>query len=232
MPSADHRRLKLLIVDDHEVVREGLVAALREDSRYEVVGSVGDGRAALESARRALPDIILLDLRLPDVDGAALCRRLRKGFPSTAVVILSTYLSEGTVRSALEAGAAAYVTKAAGLPELKSTLERVAARGPGAADESAPQIVEYLHRLVSIRMDVSQPTPQQGRVLELAAQGLTNKEIGARLYVSESTVRFHIQKLKEKVGAHTKTELIAKSIRTGLISPAYEDTAAPDAEAR
>jgi DNA-binding NarL/FixJ family response regulator len=232
MLGPDHRRLKLLIVDDHEVVREGLVAALREDTRYEVVGSVGDGRAALECARRELPDIILLDLRLPDVEGAALCRRFRKGFPSTAVVILSTYLSEGTVRSALEAGAAAYVTKAAGLPELKSTLERVAVRGPGAAHESAPQIVEYLHRLVSSRMDVSQPTPQQGRVLELAAQGLTNKEIGARLYVSESTVRFHIQKLKEKVGAHTKTELIAKSIRTGLISPAYEDTPAPETEIR
>lgn len=224
MPDGEHRPLKLLIVDDHEVVREGLAAALREDPAYEVVGSVGDGRAALECARRTLPDIILLDLRLPDVEGATLCRRLRKGFPSTAVVILSTYLSEGTVRSALEAGAAAYVTKAAGLRELKSALERVAERGPGSPGESAPQIVDYLHRLVSSRMDASQPTPQQGRVLELAAQGLTNKEIGARLYVSESTVRFHIQKLKEKVGAHTKTELIAKSIRTGLISPAYEDS--------
>jgi DNA-binding NarL/FixJ family response regulator len=222
---SNEKQLKLLIVDDHEVVREGLAAALQQDPRYEIVGSVGDGRAALERARRTLPDIILLDLRLPDVDGAALCQRLREKFPGAAVVILSTYLSEGTVRSALEAGASAYVTKAAGLPELKSALERVADRGPKAADESAPQIVEYLHRLVSSRIDASQPTPQQGRVLELAAQGLTNKEIGARLYVSESTVRFHIQKLKEKLGAHTKTELIAKSIRSGLISPAFEDTA-------
>jgi DNA-binding NarL/FixJ family response regulator len=226
---AEAGRLKLLIVDDHEVVREGLAAALGEDPRFEIVGSVGDGRSTLERARRTLPDVILLDLRLPDVDGIALCRRLRKSFPGAAVVVLSTYLSEGTVRSALEAGASAYVTKAAGLPELKAALERVANRGPATADETAPQIVEYLHRLVSSRIDASQPTPQQGMVLELAAQGLTNREIGSRLYISESTVRFHIQKLKEKVGAHTKTELIAKSIRSGMISPAAEDTVMPEA---
>lgn len=216
-------RLKLLVVDDHEVVREGIAAALDAEPDYEIVGSVASGRAAVERARRTLPDIIVLDLRLPDVSGIDLCRKLRAGFPQTAIVILTTYLSETTVRDALEAGAAAYVTKAAGLAELRTAIERAAAGEAPAAGVSAPQIVEYLHGMVADRINAVQPTPQQGRVLELAAQGLTNKQIGAMLFLSESTVRFHIQKLKEKLGAHTKTELIAKAIRGGVISPAFED---------
>lgn len=226
MESTVARRRKLLVVDDHEVVREGLVAMLAGKPAFEVVGAASDGRTAMEQARRTLPDIVLLDLRLPDIDGIELCRKLRKGFPSTAVVVLSTYLSEGTVRAALEAGASAYVTKAAGLPELSRALSRVAASGPQVSAGSAPEIVQHLHRLVSSRIEGTQPTPQQAKVLDLAAQGLTNKAIGAQLYLSESTVRFHLQKLKTKLGARNKTELIAKAIRSGLISPAFEDNLA------
>lgn len=217
-------RLRILVVDDHEIVREGIASALGADPRYEIVGSAGSGRAAMEQARRTLPDVILLDLRLPDINGEELCRKLRKGFPSTAVIILSTYLSEGTVRSALDAGASAYVTKSAGLSELRAALDGLTVGEGSPGRDSHLQIVEYLHKIVSERMDESLPTPRQERVLDLAAQGLTNKEIGERLYVSESTVRFHIQKLKDKLGAHTKTELIAKAIRTGLIAPASEDS--------
>jgi DNA-binding NarL/FixJ family response regulator len=216
--------MRILIVDDHEIVREGLRATLSADERFEVVGAVASGHAALDSVRRTSPDVVLLDLRLPDTSGEELCRRLRTFAPSMAVVILSTYLSEETVRGALQAGASAYVTKAAGLSELRAVLERLM-KGSAAPDVSeGPQIVKYLHDLVADRMAESLPTPQQERVLELAAHGLTYKEIGKRLYISESTVRFHIQRLKSKLGAHTKTELIAKAIRTGLISAASEDT--------
>jgi len=215
--------MRILIVDDHEIVREGLQATLAADERFEVVGAVGSGHAAMERARQTLPDVVLLDLRLPDTSGVDLCRKLRKGFPSTAVVILTTYLSEETVREALQAGASAYVTKAAGLTELRAVLERLMTDAAAPDASAGPQIVKYLHELVANRMDEALPTPQQERVLELAAQGLTYKAIGQRLYLSESTVRFHIQRLKSKLGVHTKTELIAKAIRTGLISPASED---------
>ena len=226
MPVASEpaERLRILVVDDHEIVREGIASALGADPRYEIVGAAGSGRAAMEQARRTLPDVILLDLRLPDINGEDLCAKLRKSFPSTAVIVLSTYLSEGTVRSALDAGASAYVTKAAGLTELRSALDGLKPGDGSQGRDSHLQIVEYLHKIVSERMDESLPTPRQERVLDLAAQGLTNREIGERLYVSESTVRFHIQKLKDKLGAHTKTELIAKAIRTGLIAPASEDS--------
>ena len=116
---------RLLIVDDHEVVREGLASALAADERFEIVGTAATGKEALQRARQTLPDIALVDLRLPDMRGEDLTRELRNRFPSTAVIILTTYLGEGTVRSALEAGASAYVTKAAGLPELRAAIERV-----------------------------------------------------------------------------------------------------------
>jgi DNA-binding NarL/FixJ family response regulator len=214
---------RLLIVDDHEVVREGLAAALAADERFEIVGTVPTGKLALERARQTLPDIALVDLRLPDMRGEDLTREIRKRFPSTAVIVLTTYLGEGTVRSALEAGASAYVTKAAGLPELRSAIERVINDERPVDGTAAPQIVKQLHALVAARMDDAIPTPRQEAVLELAAQGLTNGQIGDRLFISESTVRFHVQKLKEKFSAKTKTELIAKAIRTGFIAPALED---------
>jgi DNA-binding NarL/FixJ family response regulator len=217
--------MRILIVDDHEIVQEGLAAALSRDEQLEVVGAAGSAREAMTLARRTLPDVALVDLRLPDMSGEDLTRELRANFPSMAVIVLTTYLSEETVRGALKAGAAAYVTKAAGLPELRAALDRVAAGDHAAGAGSGPQIVKQLHDIVSARMDDALPTPQQERVLELAAQGLTNHEIGDRLFISESTVRFHIQKLKGKFSARTKTELIAKAIRIGVIAPAPEDTA-------
>ena len=214
--------LRLLIVDDHEVVREGLQATLAADPRLQIVGAVATGRAALERARQTLPDLALVDLRLPDMRGEQLTRELRERFPSIAVIILSTYLSEETIRASLEAGAAAYVTKAAGLPELRGAIDRVMAGDRADGPLTGPQIVKQLHEVVARRQTGAIPTPQQERVLELAALGLTNHEIGERLFISESTVRFHIQKLKEKFSARTKTELIAKAIRTGFIAPAGE----------
>jgi DNA-binding NarL/FixJ family response regulator len=214
--------MRILIVDDHEIVREGVRSALTSDPRFEVVGEAGNGRDALQCARRTLPDVALVDLRLPDMRGEELTRAFARDFPGTAVIILTTYLSEETVRDALAAGATAYVTKAAGLPELRAALERVMEGAPGPSTTAGPQIVKQLHALVNTRMNGVNPTPQQERVLELAAQGFTNSEIGERLFISESTVRFHVQKLKAKFAARTKTELIAKAIRTGFIAPANE----------
>ncbi len=227
-PQRYREAMRLLIVDDHEVVREGLQAALSADPRLEVVGAVSTGRAAIERARQTVPDIALVDLRLPDMRGEELTRELRSRFPSIRVIILTTYLSEETIRDSIAAGATAYVTKAAGLPELRAALDRVMDEGH-AAPPIGPQIVKHLHEVVAQREKGNIPTPQQERVLELAAQGLTNQEIGERLFISESTVRFHLQKLKEKFSSRTKTELIAKAIRSGFIAPAGEaDAPAPD----
>lgn len=209
-------------MDDHEIVREGLRSSLSSVPHLQVVAEAASGREALNGVRRTLPDLALVDLRLPDMRGEDLTRELRQRFPDTAVIILTTYLSEETVRGALEAGAVGYVTKAAGLPELMEAIERATDGTPTPALSTGPQIVRQLHAVVSERMSGATPTPQQERVLELAAQGFTNQEIGSRLFISESTVRFHMQRLKVKFQARTKTELIAKAIRTGFLAPAEE----------
>lgn len=177
-------------------------------------------------ARRTLPDVAILDLRLPDTRGDDLCRDLVASFPSIAVIILTTYLSEATARAAFCAGAAEYITKAAGLPSLKEALDRVH-EGPIRGGEGrARAVVQELHAAESSRAVVD-TTPQQQQVLELVAAGMTYKEVGAQLYITESTVRFHIQNLKGKFDARTKTELVARAIRLGVISPAPEDQRAP-----
>ncbi|HEY1510952.1 MAG TPA: response regulator transcription factor [Solirubrobacteraceae bacterium] len=213
------RPVRVMVVDDHEVVREGLSAALSSDGQFEVVAAVPTAAAALAAVSRTRPDVALVDLRLPDLMGDRLCVELRKRLPSTAVVVLSSYVSEDTMRTAMEAGASAYITKGAGLAELREALADVVARRE---EPGEPQIVGQLHQLVSRRSDDSRLTPQQERVLELSAEGLTYREIGARLFISESTVRFHMQKLKGKFGARTKTELIARAIRSGAMAPASE----------
>lgn len=217
--------LRLLVVDDHEVVREGLVAALSQDTRFAFIGAASCGEAAVDLARQKRPDVAIIDMRLPDMPGHDLCRALRRLLPSIHVIALSSYLTEEAVRNALNAGAAAYITKAAGLAELRGALDEAYARGRGGADQplNATQIVRRLEQLVESRGDATSPTPQQARVLELAAEGLTYGEISRRLLISESTVRFHIQKLKLKFETNSKTELVARAIRAGLI-------AAPDDE--
>jgi DNA-binding NarL/FixJ family response regulator len=212
--------VRVLVVDDHEVVREGLAAALSSDGQFEIVAAVSTAAAALAVAARTRPEVALVDLRLPDMMGDRLCSEFRARFPAIAVVVLSSYVSEDTVRNAMEAGASAYITKAAGLSELRKALAGVVA---AASEPAAPQILEQLHDLVSRRRYETTLTPQQERVLELSAMGLTYREIGARLFISESTVRFHMQKLKGKFGARTKTELIATAIRSGALPPAAED---------
>ena len=211
--------LRVLIVDDHEVVRAGLKAALASDPRFRVVGEAASGRNALQAARQVVPQLVVLDLRLPDVSGEEVCGLLRGLLPSAVIIVLTSYLTEDMVRRAARAGASAYVTKAAGLPALRVALDEVWAERTRSLDISkVPQIVRYLEDFVSERAGDRSPTPQQARVLELAADGLTYREIAERLIISESTVRFHIQKLKVKFGAGSRTELIVHAIRSGMIA--------------
>ncbi|MEB3031797.1 response regulator transcription factor [[Mycobacterium] nativiensis] len=211
--------MRVLIVDDHDVVRAGLQAALSK--RHTVVETAGTAAHALAMAVRVRPKAAVVDLRLPDMTGTELCKRLRELVPGIAVVILSTYVSDETVRRALDAGAVAYVTKAVGLREVLSVLDGVE-RGTLKAS-TATEIVSRLYAATESRSDKLALSPQQENVLELASEGLTNQEIGRRLYISESTVRFHLQNLKTKFEARTKTDLIARAIRAGVTSPAPED---------
>jgi DNA-binding NarL/FixJ family response regulator len=216
--------VRVLIVDDHEVVRNGIIASLRASPRYRIVGAAGTGAEAVSLARRVRPDVAIVDLRLPDMTGETVCRQLIADTPGIAVVMLTTYLSDDTVRSAQAAGATAYVTKAAGIAVLKQTLEAIGSGAQSALSrDSAPVIVHRLDRLASGRAAGHLTTPHQQRVLGLAAAGLTNGQIGARLNISESTVRFHIQKLKRIFSVPSRTALVVRAVQDGVIAPGPED---------
>lgn len=216
--------IRTVVVDDHEVVREGLVAALAADQDIRIVGQAATGVDAVAEVLRLKPDVALIDLRLPDVSGHVLCAELRRKCPRTAIVVLSTYLNESAVRDALAAGASAYVSKAAGIAELRAAIRRVGA-GPVERPLDSSQIVEQLKGLIAVR-SADGLSSHQRRILELAQEGLTDAEIGKRMCISRSTVRFHLQKLKAQLGARSKTELVVLALKAGIIN-APEDEAEP-----
>ena len=216
--------MKIMVVDDHEVVREGLVALLGAVDRIEVVGAAGSGRAAMAVAQRTRPDAAIVDLRLPDMPGSELCRHLLRAMPRLHVVILSTYLSEAFGARGTGGGRCRLRDKGRGPRKAEGGTRRARTpRWPRADGVTTGAISRtFKNKMCSTEVSARGPTPRQARVLDLAAAGLTNREIGERLYLSESTVRFHMQNLKRMLGARTRTELVAKAIRSGAIQPAPE----------
>lgn len=207
--------ITVVVVDDHEVVRAGLSAALGAEPDMQIVGAAGDAAEAVQLVQRVRPAVVIVDFRLPDANGAQLCRILRRQPDPASVILLSTYLNKATVQSALDAGASAFVSKSAGMAELKREIIRVASNA--VAPSTAQQAVSRMNRISSERQGPAGTTPQQLAVLKLAARGLTDRQIGTRLYVSESTIRFHIQNLKRRFDARNKVELIARAVQDGII---------------
>ncbi len=209
--------MRICVVDDHEVVREGLKAMLAASAKHEVVADATSGRDALAIAKRELPDAIISEYRLPDMAGHRFCGEVHKRFPGTAVVFLSSQLSEDRVNRAMRAGAAGFVTKSAGLAELGRVLDEIQAGHSTASVGGSSGMVQHLLKCSTETGVARRLTPRQERVLELAAQGLTYGEISQILDVSESTVRFHIQSLKERLAVRTRVELVALAVREALI---------------
>lgn len=158
-------------------------------------------------------------MRLPDMSGEQVCAALRTRRPTCAVVILTTYLSHATVSAALHAGAAEFVTKSAGLDELRAAIRRAA--GGHSSDSTdrghSGQVMRQLNGLLSTRSNEGMVSPQERTILELIAGGLTDDEIAVKMYISKSTVRYHLQKLKTRLNAKSKLDLATKAIRVGLI---------------
>ncbi|WP_273735275.1 response regulator transcription factor [Mycolicibacterium septicum] len=211
---------QVCIVDDHEVVRDGLrsVIVSLDSPVVEQVWSTGSAADALARQATSRPEFFIVDYRLPDMAGDELCAALVTEYPDTKVVVLTSYTDVDIIERCLQSGASAYVSKEAGLAELRRAFAAVAAgerrvvccepacpSNPGAAGASD--------------IDDRGLTKQQLRVLELLATGLTYRQIGRQLCIAESTVRFHITALKQKLGVQTKAELIVFSVRQALVPP-------------
>ena len=214
------KKIRLLIVDDHEMVREGLRSILQEDPGIKVVGEADGGTKALELVAKLHPDIVLLDLKMPDIDGIEVCRRLRVQSPTTAVVALTTFADENLVRECIQAGARGYVLKDIERFKLQQILRTVAS-GESVID---PKIVEQLAQTTPeeeggkrdrrVRRDL---THQQLAILRLIGQGFSNKEIGTQMVLSENTIKSYIQDLLQKIGARNRVEAAMTAAREGWI---------------
>jgi DNA-binding NarL/FixJ family response regulator len=230
------RCIRVLAADDQRVVREGLAMLLGLLPDVEVVGTAADGEEALALAAKLRPDVILMDLRMPRLDGAGATRRLRERYPDIQVIVLTTYADDRSVIDALRAGARGYLTKDAGAAEIRRALHDVtsgravidpAVQGhvvdaiatgqpgvpPAAADPRAP--VAGLGRPAA---DTSL-TPREAEVLSLIADGLSNAEIAGRLVVSEATVKSHVNHLLAKIGARGRAQAVSFAYRHGLAVP-------------
>jgi len=213
--------VRVLAADDQRVVREGLAMLLGLLPDVEVVGTAADGEEVLALAAELRPDVILMDLRMPRMDGVEATRRLRERDPGVKVVVLTTYADDRSVLDALRAGALGYLTKDAGAAEIQQALHRVA--GGQAALDPAVQ----LHLVEAIADGVpSGPataglpdglTPREAEVLTLIAAGLSNTEIAERLVVSEATVKSHVNHMLAKIGARDRAQAVGYAYRHGLV---------------
>jgi DNA-binding NarL/FixJ family response regulator len=212
--------VRVLAADDQRVVREGLAMLLGLLPDVEVVGTAADGEEVLALAAQLRPDVILMDLRMPRMDGVEATRRLRERDPAIKVVVLTTYADDRSVIDALRAGALGYLTKDAGAAEIQQALHRVAG-GQAALDPAVQRhLVEAIADGTPYRpAPATLPdglTPREAEVLTLIAAGLSNAEIAERLVVSEATVKSHVNHMLPKIGARDRAQAVGYAYRHGL----------------
>ena len=209
--------MKVVIADDQRVVREGLAIIVGSLPDFEVVGLAANGAEAVDLVERHQPDVVLMDLRMPELDGIEATATIRARFPDTQVVVLTTYADDESVLAALSAGARGYLTKDSGRQDIRRALEAAAA-GQAVLD---PQVQARLVQAAHLRpaRPVTLPdglTEREGEVLGLIAAGLSNAEIAARLFVGESTVKTHINRIFTKTQSRDRSQATAYAHRHGL----------------
>jgi len=204
--------LRLLVVDDHEVVRQGLVAVLDRREGFQVVAEAGTVAEAIEQARRHQPEIVIMDVRLPDGSGIEACREIRAEFPATRVVMLTSYPDEEAVLSAIVAGASGYLLKQIRARDLVAALEAVG-RGESLLDPAVTEkVLDRIRRIATGSQEadeLSQLTGQERKILLLVAEGMTNKEIAAEIFLSDKTVKNYVSSILAKLNLERRAQAAA-----------------------
>ena len=202
--------IRILIVDDHPVVRDGLAAMLNTQSDFEVVGEAGDGEEAARKVADDDPDVLLLDLEMPGVDGIETLQRLKKMNARARTIVFTVFDTDDRIVSAMRAGAMGYLLKGAPREDVFRAVRVVNEGGSLLEPAVASRFLDSIN-------DPDALTARQKEVLKLIATGLLNKEIADRLYISERTVKFHVSEILAKLGAGNRTEAVAIATEKGLI---------------
>ncbi|HET7581721.1 MAG TPA: response regulator transcription factor [Candidatus Limnocylindria bacterium] len=218
------RPLRLLVVDDHEVVRQGLVSLLDRRDGFEVVAQAGTVAESIATAARFEPDVVIMDVRLPDGSGIEACREIRAARPETRVVMLTSYPDEEAVLSAIIAGASGYLLKQIRGRELVSALEAVG-RGESLLDSAVTEkVLERVRRVASgsATDELAELTSQERKILLLVADGKTNKEIAAEVFLSDKTVKNYVSSILSKLNLQRRAQAAAFVAKHHLVPPGEE----------
>ena len=219
-PEQPEHPLRLLVVDDHEVVRQGLVSLLDRRAGFEVVAQAGSVAESIAHAARHEPDLVIMDVRLPDGSGIEACREIRAARPETRVVMLTSYPDEEAVLSAIIAGASGYLLKQIRGRDLVAALEAVA-RGESLLDSAVTEkVLKRVRRMASGANDeLAALTAQERKILLLVADGMTNKEIAGEVFLSDKTVKNYVSSILSKLNLQRRTQAAAFVAKHHLVPP-------------
>lgn len=204
--------IRVLVVDDHPIVREGIVSIVSSAPDLEVVGQAANGEEALDVLDTTRADVVLMDLRMPVMDGVAATARIHTEHPGVIVVVLTTYETDEDILSAIEAGATGYLLKAAPKEELIAGVRAAAAGQVALAPSVAAMLVSRVSTPPATRL-----TPREIEVLRLVSGGLSNAQIAAKLFISEATVKTHLLRLFEKLGVNDRTRAVTLAMERGIL---------------
>ena len=213
--------MKVLLAEDHTIVRKGLRSLLDAERGIEVIGEAEDGREAVEKVQRLRPDVVLMDITMPGLNGLEATRQIKKRFPEVKVLILTMHANEEYIHQVLQAGASGYVVKQAVVTELVSALQAVHRGDSFLSPSVCGRIVEeYIRRAEAMveKDSYEKLTDREREVLQLIAEGHSNRGIAELLSISVKTVETHRAHLMDKLGIHNRAELIKYAIRKGVIS--------------
>ena len=216
--------IRVLVVDDHPIVREGLVSVLEDQPDFKVIGSAGSAEEALALAERLGPDVVLLDLELPGLDGVAAIPRLLAVSPETRVLVFTAYDTDERVFGALKAGARGYLLKGATTADIARAIRVVHEGGSHLEPRIAAKLVAEVN---APRRPGGLLGQREQAVLPLIAAGLSNKQIAQALGVSERTVKFHITSIFHKLGADNRAQAVALAVQRGLLPALARETGGP-----
>jgi len=209
--------IKILIVDDHPVVREGIGAMLKREPDFRIIGEASNGNEALEKARELSPDVILMDLRMPEVDGVEAIKRIKTEKPDIKFIILTTYSDDEYIFKGIAAGARAYLLKDAPRDELFKAI-RAVSRGESLIQPVvASRLLDKLAELSNKTSSVEMLSEREIEVLNLMAKGASNKDIADQLSITQSTVKTHITSIFQKLDVTTRTEAVTTALKKGII---------------
>jgi DNA-binding NarL/FixJ family response regulator len=213
-------RVRVLLVDDDDLMRAGLKSVLSSDETIEVVGEAGDGRVALSRIRDLRPDLVLMDIRMPELDGISATREVLAAEPGVKVVVLTTFEQDDYIFEALSAGASGFLLKRTKPEELIAAIHTVAAGDSLLSPSVTRRVIDRMATQpspVASSRRLDQLTPREHQVLELVARGLSNREIAEALFIEESTVKTHVKRILMKLGLRDRVQAVILAYEMGVI---------------